>query len=60
MILVIMRHFKSRGKMASLEIHHHEDAKRWNLGAKTRVCKMRMTFDNSQRLMKKLALQKIG
>lgn len=54
-VLMITRHFKARGKIAKLEIHHDEDAKRWNLGAATRVCNIRVSFEESQDLMRNMA-----
>lgn len=53
-VLAIMRDWGTHRRMATLEIHHHEDAKRWDHGARTRLCKVRMTFERSQRLMEAL------
>jgi len=53
-VIAILRNWGTRRKMATIEVHHHEDAKRWNLGAATRVCTIRMTFERSQKLMEAL------
>jgi hypothetical protein len=53
-VIGVLRNFSPRRKTADVEIHHHEDAKRWNLGAQTRVCRLRMSFRKSQKLMASL------
>lgn len=49
-VLGIGRSFGGRRKLVTVEVHHHEDAKRFNAGAATRVCKIKMTFRDSQAL----------
>lgn len=47
-VLGIGRSFGGRRKLVSVEVHHEEDAKRWDAGAPTRTCKMKMTWGDSQ------------
>jgi len=49
-VLGIGRKFGGRRKLVAVEVHHEEDAKRAAVGAETRVCKIQMTFGDSQAL----------
>ena len=49
-VLGIGRSFGGRRKLVSVDIHHVEDARRYDAGAPTRVCKIKMTWSDSQEL----------
>jgi hypothetical protein len=53
-VLGIGRSFGRGRKLVTVEVHHHEDAERYNHGAATRVCKFKMTWSDSQELANKL------
>ena len=55
-VLGIGRSFGGRRKLVSVEVHHHEDARRWSLGGHgMKLCKLKMTFEASQRLAMRLS-----
>lgn len=49
-ILGIGRSWRGLSKLVTVEVHHHEDAKRVALGATARVCMFKMSWKDSQAL----------
>lgn len=49
-ILGIGRSWRGGSKLVTVEVHHHEDAKRHALGATARVCTFKMKWGDSQKL----------
>ena len=49
-ILGIDRHFGGKTKLVEVEVHHHDDAARYNAGHPTATCKFKMTWKDSQDL----------
>lgn len=49
-VLGIGRSFGGRKTLVTVEVHHHEDAKRFAAGAQTRVCTFKMNWKDSQEL----------
>jgi hypothetical protein len=54
-VLLITRNWGTKRRWTTVEIHHHEDARRYEVGAPPRICVVRMSFVQSQKLIDKLA-----
>ena len=54
-ILGIGRSWRGGGKLVTVEVHHHEDAKRHALGGVGRVCTFKMKWDDSQKLAQEIS-----
>lgn len=59
-VLGISRHFGGGKKLVEVEVHHHEDAQRFNAGATPRPCKFKMTFKDSQALAQAVSSDLVG
>ena len=51
-VLLVTRLTHSGGRRATVDFHHHEDAKLWNEGLEPKPCVLEMSAEESDRAMR--------